>query len=54
MFIIVNWWYDKSNINIVTNINGEIRKWAKESVAKEWAKKNLNGYWTIVDLNNGR
>jgi len=49
MYIIVNWWYDGSNVAIVTNEDGEAMKFDSEEEAWEYSKE-LNGHSKVVEL----
>lgn len=49
MYVIVNWWYDGSNIAIVTKENGEPMKFPTKPDAEEYAAR-LNGHYETVDI----
>ena len=50
MFIIVHWWFDSSNPAIITDEDGNVKKFTTEEEAQEYCNTELNGHYKVVDL----
>ena len=50
MFIIVNWWFDGSMPALITDDDGNPRKFITEEEAQEYCNTELNGYYKVVEL----